>query len=86
MMTEMSLPCATRAQHLEIGCRQTQPSGPLRRRTSGASSVKDGKLLLPLEQSVGDEAAIPSIWFMSARIVFLKRGTMELISPQLDAR
>ncbi|HYV27377.1 MAG TPA: hypothetical protein VFA77_07580, partial [Candidatus Eisenbacteria bacterium] len=87
-MTEMSLSVRNQGrQHLEISL----PPGATvwSAFVSGQAvrpSVKDGKLLLPLEQSVGDEAAIPiDIIYVGANRFPVKRGLMELISPQLDA-
>ncbi len=49
-------------------------------------SVREGKLLLPLEQSVGDETAIPiEVVYVATNRFPMKRGAIELTSPQLDA-
>jgi len=88
MMTEMALLVRNQGrQHLEIGL----PAGATVWSAFVAGqavrpSVKDGKLLLPLEQSVGDETAIPiDVVYVATNRFPTKRGVIELISPQLDA-
>ena len=88
MMTEMTLSVRNQGrQHLEIGL----PAGATVWSAFVAGqavrpSVKEGKLLLPLEQSVGDETAIPiEVVYVATNRFPMKRGAIELISPQLDA-
>jgi hypothetical protein len=49
-------------------------------------SVKDGKLLLPLEHSLGDDSAIPvDLVYVDTSVFPRKHGSVELVSPKLDA-
>jgi competence protein ComGC len=88
MMTDMSLSVRNQGrQHLEIELPQRATvwsafvAGQAVR-----PSVKEGKLLLPLEHSVGDEApiAIQLVYIGSSQFP-AKRGEFELISPKMDA-
>jgi hypothetical protein len=88
MMTEMSLSVRNQGrQHLEIAL----PAGATVWSAFVAGqavrpSIKDGKLLLPLEHSLGDDSAIPiDLVYVDTRAFPQKRGAVELISPRLDA-
>jgi len=88
MMTEMSLTVRNRnRQHLEI----TLPQGAaVWSAFVGGQPVRpafnQGKLLLPLEQSVGDDSAIPiEILYVDSRPFPKGSGTVDLVSPILDA-
>src|SRR5439155_8972104 len=87
MMTEMTLSVRnTGRQHLEVAL----PAGatvwsvfvagqPVR------PSVREGKLLLPLEHSTGDDAPVAiELTYVGKNQFPQKRGAVELISPQLD--
>jgi type II secretory pathway pseudopilin PulG len=88
MMTQMSLSVRNQGrQHLEIGL-------PPDARVWSAfvagqavrPSVKEGKLLLPLEHSVGDDSPIAiELVYIGTNAFPKKYGKVELISPQLDA-
>jgi hypothetical protein len=88
LMTEMSLSVRNQGrQHLEISL----PSGatvwsafiagqPVR------PSVKEGKLLLPLAHSVGDEAPIAiDLVYVATSPFPRKSGAVELTAPRIDA-
>src|SRR5438876_11600042 len=88
MMTEMSLSIHNHGrQHLEIAL----PPGatvwsafvagqPVR------PSVREGKLLLPLERSTGDDAPFSiELAYVGTNQFPQRRGNLELISPKLDA-
>jgi type II secretory pathway pseudopilin PulG len=88
MMTEMSLSVRNQGrQHLEIAL----PAGATVWSAFVAGqavrpSIKDGKLLLPLEHSLGDDSAIPiDLVYVDTSVFPQKRGAVELISPRLDA-
>ncbi len=88
MMTEMSLSVRNQGrQHLEIAL----PPGAKVWSAFVAGqavrpSVKEGKLLLPLEHSLGDDSAIPvDLVYVDASAFPRKHGGVELVSPQLDA-
>jgi hypothetical protein len=88
MMTDMSLSVRNQGrQHLEIEL--PQGATVWSAFVAGQAvrpSVKEGKLLLPLEHSVGDEApiAIQLVYIGSSQFP-AKRGDFELISPKMDA-
>ena len=88
MMTQMSLLLRNQGrQHLEVTLPPAaaiwsafvagQPVRP---------SIKEGKLLLPLEHSAGDDAPIAiELVYVGASQFPHQRGAVELISPKLDA-
>jgi hypothetical protein len=88
MMTDLSLSVRNQGrQHLEIEL--PQGATVWSAFVAGQAvrpSVKEGKLLLPLEHSVGDEApiAIQLVYIGSSQFP-AKRGDFELISPKMDA-
>ena len=88
LMTQMSLSVRNQGrQHLEIAL----PAGatvwsafvagrPVR------PSFNGGKLLIPLEHSVGDDSAIPvDLVYVDTSLFPHKKGVVELVSPKLDA-
>ena len=88
MMTDMSLSVRNQGwQHLEIEL--PQGATVWSAFVAGQAvrpSVKDGKLLLPLEHSVGDDAPIPiQLVYIGSSSFPQKRGDFELISPRLNA-
>jgi type II secretory pathway pseudopilin PulG len=87
-MTQMSLSVRNQGQqHLEV----TLPAGATvwSAFVSGQvvrPSLREGKLLLPLEHLVGDDAAIAiDLVYVGTNAFPQKRGTVELVSPRLDA-
>jgi type II secretory pathway pseudopilin PulG len=88
MMTQMSMTVRNQArQHLEIGLPTNATvwsafvAGQAVR-----PSVKDGRLLLPLEHSVGDDAPIAiELIYVGGGQFPEQRGQLRLMSPQLDA-
>jgi hypothetical protein len=87
-MTDMSLAVRNQGrQHLEIEL----PKGATVWSAFVAGqavrpSVKEGKLLLPLEHSVGDDAPISiQLVYIGSSQFPVKRGDFELISPKMDA-
>ncbi|PYJ03072.1 MAG: hypothetical protein DME25_13620 [Verrucomicrobia bacterium] len=88
MMTEMSLSVRNHGrQHLEIAL----PKGATVWSAFVAGqavrpSLREGKLLLPLEQAGGGDAALPvELTYVGASPFPERRGAVELISPTLDA-
>jgi len=88
MMTEMSLSVRNQGrQHLEIAL----PAGAMVWSAFVAGqavrpSLNAGKLLLPLEHSLGDDSAIPiELVYVDTNVFPQSRGVVELISPKLDA-
>ncbi len=89
MMTQLTLSVRNQGrQHLEIAL----PSGVTNVWSAFVAGqpvrpgIKEGKLLLPLEQSVGDDApvTIEVVYVGSSRFP-QNRGPIDLISPRLDA-
>jgi type II secretory pathway pseudopilin PulG len=87
MMTRLFLSVRNNGrQHLEIGL----PPGASVWSSFVAGqavrpSVREGKLLLPLEQSAGEDAPIAiELTYTSTTQFPRRRGTVDLVSPQLD--
>jgi hypothetical protein len=85
MMTELSSPCATGEQFLEMNCLGRDRLVGVRGRTARAPQQARGKLLLPLERSGADDAPVTVeltyVWTNSFPRV---RGQMGFISPKLN--
>ena len=87
MMTRMFLTVRNNGrQHLEIGL----PPGATVWSSFVAGqavrpSVREGKLLLPVERSTGEDAPIAiELTYTSTNLFPRRRGSVDLISPQLD--
>jgi hypothetical protein len=88
MMTDMSLSVRNQGrQHLEI---ELPPGATVWSAFIAGQavrpSVKEGKLLLPLEHSVGDDAPIAiQLVYIGSSAFPARRGDFELVSPKMDA-